>query len=165
MLTSVHMRALPLLFVAACSGQATPPTHAPFHVVAVGTQEALPQLISGFHEIKDFWRWTAGSFVVELGVPVEPYPRAVVLTLDGSYPEVSWRHHGPASLQCAVGDAQLAPEQVSAVGSVHMERDLPSIPKSATVRVACTITPTIPPSSTDAREYGLAVSLIGLRAR
>lgn len=99
--------------------------------------------------------------MVKLAVPADAEWRAE-LAVDGFYPDVLLRHHAQAILQCAVDDAALAPLVLDKAGFVHLGRALPAM-HGETALVSCTVSPTLQPEN-DARELGMVVSLVGLRA-
>ena len=156
-----------VLVVSLCACRA--PDEVAVEAGAAATAERLPpiahaadplaagQLKEGFYGLEeDAWRWTAGRFVVALGIPGGAAGNGAVLSLRFSLPEAVVKRLGPVTLWASVAGIDLEPQTYTRPGSYLYERRVPAAAlagDTATVKF-CT-DKAIPPSETDRRELAL----------
>ena len=160
-----------LLFIAlaaSCKKRHSHNAHssAPSSVIAMNDRSVERQLTSGFHDVEaNAWRWTAGSFSVDLAVPPAARRTGATLTLDLNVPEPNLKRLGPITLTSAAAGRNLPEERFTSSGPYRYQREIASdLLTGPLLHVDFHVDKTIPPSNEDPRELGIVVSAIRLTA-
>jgi len=125
------------------------------------------QIIYGFHENEgNSWRWTKKKFAVRLLAPLVAPDDAVWLELEYYVPSAAHSMVG-ASIAARVGATALEALTIPGPGLHAYRRRVPAaaLDGNDAVVVEFSLSRTIPPSASDDRELGLAVSRVGLLAQ
>ena len=125
------------------------------------------QLISGFYGIEDnAWRWTAGKFSVLLRPPRTSAQKGAILQLKFALPDPIIGPLKSVSLSATVNGAALPAETYTKSGEYTYARDVPpNLMAGEAVKVDFALDKALPPSSSDQRELGLVVSVVGFEPK
>ncbi len=136
-------------------------------VLVMSDPRCAQQLINGFYALEqNQWRWTAGKFSVMLRPPRNASSAGASLKLKLHIPEVTIEKLKSTDLSGSAGGSPLSPETYSKPGDYVYTRDIPaSALQGDSVRLDFTLSKAIPPGTTDLRELGLIVQMIGLEGK
>jgi len=132
--------------------------------VNAGDPKMAVQLVSGFHNIEEGWRWTEGSFVVGVKVPKRADTKGATLVLKYGIPEVVQTSRQKTTIRPMVAGNELAEESTAKAGLQELRREVPAewLKDKSTVRLEFRVSPSTPPSDADKRELGVIVHEVGL---
>jgi hypothetical protein len=125
------------------------------------------QLLSGFYGIEDnAWRWSAGKFTVLLRPPRTSAQKGAMLVLKFALPEPIIGPLKSVSLSATVNGTALPAETYNKAGEYTYQRDVPpNLMAGEAVKVEFAMDKALPPSSSDQRELGLVVSVVGFEPK
>jgi len=135
----------------------------PASTIAFGDPQYAPQLLNGFYQIEESWRWTKKSFAVRLAAPPGSAQRGAQLELRFGIPDPVIRSLNSIALSASVGGLQLAPQRYEKSGQFTYKREVPADRFQANpIPVEFTLDRALPPSDQDKRELGIVVTEVGL---
>jgi hypothetical protein len=114
------------------------------------------QLIKGFHEVENGWRWTQANFALALRVPGGAASRGGEFALSVTVPDSVMQRAGAPSLSCQAGGVALDPETFSKPGDYTYRRAIPAAALSAqALTFECSLTKFIASGVLEERELGV----------
>ena len=136
-------------------------------VLVMSDPRCAQQLLNGFYALEqNQWRWTAGKFSVMLRPPRNAAQQGATLKLKLHIPDVTVEKLKSTTLSGSAGGVALAPETYSKTGDYVYARDIPgSALNGESVRLDFVLSKAVPPGSTDLRELGIIVNMIGLEGK
>jgi hypothetical protein len=159
----MQSRILVLVLAVVLSGCRTPDGELG-EMVNAGDPKMAVQLVSGFHDIENGWRWTEGNFAVGVKVPKRAGAVGATLVLKFSIPEAIQAVRPATSICPTAAGKDLPEETVTKAGLQELRRDVPAewLKDKTTVRLEFRVSPSTPPSDADKRELGIIVHEVGL---
>ena len=137
----------------------------PASTIAFGDPQYAPQLLNGFYQIEESWRWTKKSFAVRLAAPPGSSQRGAQLELRFGIPDPVIQKLNSIALSASVGGLQLASQRYEKSGQFTYKREIPADRLQANpIPVEFTLDRALPPSDQDKRELGIVVTEVGLTA-
>jgi hypothetical protein len=126
---------------------------------------AKDQLTKGFYGLEaNAWRWTAGSFSVNLKTPPGAPQKGATLTLVLTVSDAVLKQSHSQTLAASVGATALKSEKYVDAGSHAFTADIPATALTGdTVTIDFSLDNTLPPA-VDKRELGVIVSSVGLES-
>ena len=133
-------------------------------MINVGDPRMAVQLIAGFHDIEQGWRWTAGEFSAGVKVPRRADSNGAVLVMGYSIPEAILANRKQTTITARIAGNDLPMETCTKPGLREFRREIPAawLKEKTTVRVDFKVAPATAPSDTDKRELGLIIHTLGL---
>ena len=145
------------------------PLSGPATVVHTADPRIAPQLVRGFHGVEqNAWRWTTGSFAVNLAPPATAAQKGAVLRFQFAIPDAVLVQLKSVQVSASVNGVALPPETYSFPGDQTYSHDVPASAFQNTTGLAAVefrLDKTLPPSAQDIRELGVVASLIGFDAK
>ncbi len=139
----------------------------PASVVRMNDPAVSNQLVSGFYAIEGgSWRWTAGKFSAQLGVPPAAAQNGAALTLGLAIADTSIQKFGSIALTASINGTKLKTEQYDKGGRTTFSADVPaSLLSGNSVKVDFALDKALPPSTSDKRELGVIATSVELAAK
>lgn len=133
-------------------------------MINLGDPKMQPQLIGGFHDIEQGWRWTASEFAVGVKVPRHADANGALLVMNYSVPEAVLAARKQTTITARISGNDLPMETCTKSGLQEFRREIPAawLKEKTTVRIDIKVAPSTPPNETDKRELGVIVHSIGL---
>lgn len=143
------------------------PENGPFAMVNLADPKAEPQLVRGFHQVEQqAWRWTEGSFTVNIRPPKNSKQNGATLVMAFSIPESLMAKSGAPAITATVNGTGLPPETVAKPGDQTYRRDVPASALTGDlIKVDFTLDHYAKAGDLEQRELGLIVKSIGLEAK
>jgi hypothetical protein len=131
----------------------------------VGDPSQAHQLLEGFNEVEDSWRWTKRQFAVVLASPPRAKEAGAKLRLVFTIPNTAAQRYGTQKVSAKVDAIELAPQSFPHEGSFEFTADVP--PRAFTgdtVRAEFTLDKSFVPSP-DERELGVIAQSVSLEKK
>jgi len=165
--------AILFLFSAGCKHKRKWPTLEPLgddgvlaSSIVVSDAHSAHQLVKGFYEPDDQWRWTARDFAATLAPPAHVGATGARLEIALAVPEALIQRLQSITLSTVINGLNVQPETYSRPGAYTYSRDIPPDRlRSAAILVEGHLDKTLPPSAADPRELGIIVVSIGFTAK
>jgi hypothetical protein len=130
--------------------------------LSISDPASRSQLLSGFHELEDTWRWTRKDFSVELGRPGTAAQKGARVNLVFAIPDLVIQKLKSITLYAVINEVKLPSETYRKPGDYTYSGDLPpAVFTAKKVKVDFHLDKALPPTATDGRELGIIVSAIG----
>jgi hypothetical protein len=121
------------------------------------------QLLRGFYDPQDNWRWTARQFAAALRVPEGAAQSGAVLTLSYAVPDPVIQKLGPLQLSAAAGGVSLPAERIETSGQKEYRQPVPaSVLAHPALTVEFALDKALPPDGLETRELGLIAKSLRL---
>jgi hypothetical protein len=133
--------------------------------VRMGDTKADSQLLSGFYNVENGWRWTAGKFTTILKTPLGASQRGAILSLDFTIPEVISQKLKDITLTASINGMALKSSAYKEPGKYTYTADVPASMLTAdTVKVDFALDKSLPPG-VDRRELGVIATSVGIASK
>ena len=151
-----------LVCLSGCTG-AQPPLSTD---LKMSDSSAERQLIGGFYQPEQNWRWVARRFAVVFPPPSGSEQSGATLQLRFFISKTTIGRLGPMTLTAIVGNTSLAPETFTRFGNFTYHAEVPptALQSNRVVPVVFTFDKALSPGETDGRELSVVVTEVSLRA-
>ena len=124
------------------------------------------QLLKGFYDVEQTWRWTMQKFSVALRPPRGAAQKGALLKVKFAVPDAVISRLKAVSLSAKLGGVTLPPETYTQAGAFEYARDVDAkLLAGEVVNVDFELDKALPPGEVDQRELGVIVSTIGFEAK
>lgn len=129
-------------------------------VIRMNDPATTGQLVNGFYDLSDGWRWTGPKFTVALKRPPDASFRGATLTLSCTLPQESINALHQITISSRIAGLDLPPETFTTAGDHTYRRDVPaSVFTNDVVTIKFTVDKFIRPPN-DGRALALVVTAI-----
>ena len=133
--------------------------------VKMSDAKADSQLLSGFYNVENGWRWTAGKFSAMLKTPLGANQRGATVSLDFTVPDVIIQKLKTITLTASIGGMALKSESYKEAGKYTYTADVPaSMLSGDPVKVDFALDKSLPPG-VDKRELGIIATSVGIASK
>ena len=124
------------------------------------------QLVGGFYDLNDVWRWTAKDFSVKLGIPAHAAQRGARLEAELVVADTMIQNLKSITLYAVINGLALPSKTYNTPGQCAYSHDVPADRlNSSSNLIEFHLDKALRPKNGDARELGIIVRSLGLEAR